>query len=144
MNIRLEAADLKEPEVIIRGDIASPEVAQILQTLGKKSCGKLLLYREDEQFPMDPSEIVFLETKGSKVHACTIRDRYESRLKLYELNEQLTSRSFVQINKSTIVNINFVKSIQAEFSGNYCLKLKDRPEVLTISRNYFKAFKERI
>ena len=54
------------------------------------------------------------------------------------------ARLFVQINKSVIVNINCVKSIQAEFSGNYRIKLKNRKESLTISRKYFKEFKDRI
>ena len=58
--------------------------------------------------------------------------------------ELLESHPFAQISKSAIVNIDFVRSIQAEFSGNYCIKLRDRKETLTVSRKYFKAFKERI
>ena len=34
--------------------------------------------------------------------------------------------------------------IQAEFSGNYLIKLKNRSEKLTLSRKYFREFKERI
>lgn len=134
---------MQENEIIIRGDVASPEVAALLQFLGKKNSGKLLLYKEEEQFPVDIRQIVFLETGGSKVTVCTASDAYESRLKLYELKELLDD-SFVQINKSTIVNIDFVRSIQAEFSGNYRLKLKGRKESLILSRKYFKEFKDRI
>ena len=60
------------------------------------------------------------------------------------LKEILSAFSFAQINKSTLVNINFVKSIQAEFSGNYLIKLKDSKDVLTVSRKYFKEFKDQI
>ena len=74
----------------------------------------------------------------------TKSDTYEARQKLYELKEQLPSRNFAQINKSVLVNINCVRSIQAEFSGNYRLKLKNRKESLTISRKYFKEFKDKI
>ena len=63
---------------------------------------------------------------------------------LSELMEQLRSAAFVQVSKSTLVNLNFVKSIQAEFSGNYLIKLKNRSEKLTLSRKYFREFKERI
>ena len=72
------------------------------------------------------------------------QDTYEAKQKLYEIKDMLGGRSFAQINKSVIVNINCVKSIQAEFSGNYRIKLKSRKESLTISRKYFKEFKDHI
>ena len=144
MKIQLESADLPETQVIIRGDITSEEVVSLLQILKRRSSGKLLLYREEEQYIVDVQDIVFLEVRDSKVYACTRQDTYEAKQKLYEIRDLLEDKAFVQINKSVLVNINCVKSIQAEFSGNYRLKLKDRKESLTISRKYFKDFKDRI
>ena len=144
MKITLEAAQLPETEVIIRGDIGGKEVTALLQLLQRKASGKLLLYKEEEQFIVPAGEIAFLETSGSKLLAYTQSEVYEAKLKLYEVKELLSAQSFVQISKSTIVNIDHVRSIQAEFSGNYRIKLKSRKEALTISRKYFKDFKDRI
>lgn len=144
MKITLEPAVLPEPEVIIRGDVGSEEVARLLRFLQNKNTGRLIVYKEEEQYLLEPEEIVFIEVCGSRVKVFTSREEYESRLKLYELKEQLSGHPFAQINKSVLVNIGCVRSIQAEFSGNYRLKLKDRKEVLTISRKYFKEFKDRI
>ena len=144
MKIRLESAELQETEIIIRGDVTSEEVVSILQLLKKRNSGKLILYKEEEQYIVDADEIVFVEVSGNKVYAYTKQDTYEAKQKLYEVKELLGGRSFAQINKSVIVNINYVKSIQAEFSGNYRIKLKNRKESLTISRKYFKEFKDRI
>jgi len=144
MRIILESAVLPETEVIIRGDVSGEEVASLLQVLKKRASGKLLLFKEEEQYVTDISEIVFLEVSGNKTFAYLEQEVYETKQKLYELNEMLRIHSFVQINKSVIVNMNYVKSIQAEFSGNYRLKLKNRKESLVISRKYFKDFKERI
>ena len=144
MKITLEPARLPEAEVIIRGDIAGEEVAAILRLLQRKPSGKLLLYREEEQFLIDSEDIVFLETSANKVLAYTDREIYEAKLKLYEVRELLAPLPFAQISKSTIVNINHVRSIQAEFSGNYRIRLKTRKESLTVSRKYFKEFKDRI
>ena len=144
MKIRVESADLPETEVIIRGDVASEEVAALLQMLKRKSSGKLMLYREEEQYIVDAGEIVFVEVNDNKVYAYTRQETYEVKQKLYEIKELLGDKAFAQINKSVIVNIDFVKSIQAEFSGNYRIKLKCRKESLTISRKYFKEFKDRI
>jgi DNA-binding LytR/AlgR family response regulator len=52
--------------------------------------------------------------------------------------------TFAHISKSTLVTLDCAQSIQAEFSGNYRIKLKNRKEVLSLSRKYFKEFKERI
>lgn len=144
MKITFEPSGSQETEVVIKGDMASPEVASLLQFLGKKNSGKLILFKEDEQFVVDTAEIVFAETSANKINIYTDNDVYESKQKLYELMETLEAFNFVQINKSTLVNIDCVKSIQAEFSGNYCIKLKNRKEVLTVSRSYFKKFKESI
>ena len=144
MKIILESVQLPETEVIIRGDVAGKEVAAILQAINKKSSGRLFVYREEEQFVLDPSEIVFAEVTENKVSVYTADQTYESKNKLYELKDLLESAGFAQISKSTIVNIACVKSIQAEFSGNYNIKLKNRKEILTLSRKYFKDFKNRI
>lgn len=144
MKIKLESAELPETEVIIRGDVSSEEVVSLLQLLKKRNSGKLILYKEEEQYIVDADEIVYIEVSDNKVYAYTKLDTYEAKQKLYEVKEMLGGRSFAQINKSVIVNINCVKSIQAEFSGNYRIKLKNRKESLTISRKYFKEFKDRI
>ena len=144
MKIKLESAELPETEVIIRGDVTSEEVVLLLQLLNKRNSGKLILYKEEEQYIIDADEIVYVEVSDNKVYAYTRQDTYEAKQKLYEIKELLGGRSFAQINKSVIVNINCVKSIQAEFSGNYRLKLKSRKESLTISRKYFKEFRDRI
>ncbi len=144
MKITLEPAQLREVEVIIRGNVSDPEVAELLRLLGNKSTGRLMVHREEEQFLLETSQIVYLETADSRVKVHTASETYESKQKLYELMDQLGPMSFVQVSKSTIVNLNFVKSIQAEFSGNYLIKLKNRNEKLTLSRTYFREFKERI
>ena len=144
MKIKLESAELPETEVIIRGDVTSEEVVSLLQLLKKRNSGKLILYKEEEQYIMDADEIVYVEVSDNKVYAYTKQGTYEAKQKLYEIKELLGGRSFAQINKSVIVNINCVKSIQAEFSGNYRLKLKNSKESLTISRKYFKEFRDRI
>lgn len=144
MKIKVESAELPETEVIIRGDVTSEEVAWLLQLLKKSNSGKLILYKEEEQYIVDADEIIYVEVCGSKVYAYTMQDTYEAKQRLYEIKELLGGRSFAQINKSVIVNINCVKSIQAEFSGNYRCKLKNRRESLVISRKYFKEFKDQI
>lgn len=147
MKVTFESANGIETEVLIKGEITSPDVAALLdfiKGLGTNTNKKLMLYREDEQFLIDPAEIVYIEASGNRVEVVTSSGTYDSKKKLYELKEQLNAEPFAQINKGTLVNIDFVKSVQAEFSGNYSLRLKSGKEILTISRKYFKEFKSKI
>jgi len=144
LKIIVESAAVPETEVIIRGDVTGEEITSLLRLLKYKSSGKLVLCKEDEQFIVAIQNIVFIETSGSRILVHTAQDTYECRDKLYELREQLRAYAFTQINKSMLVNINSVKSIHAEFSGNYCIRLRARPETLIVSRKYFKEFKESI
>lgn len=147
MKLTFESVPNAETEVIIKGDLASPDVAALLEFIKSKNAGatkKLVLFKEDEQFLLDPDEIVFVEVADNRVKVVTESDFYDSKKKLYELKEMLSSEPFAQINKGTLVNIDFVKSVSAEFSGNYTLRLKNRKEILTISRKYFKEFKSKL
>lgn len=146
MKVTFESVNIDETEVLIRGDITSPEVSKILDYVKNLSSAgkKLMLYREDEQFLISPEEVIYVEASGNRVEVTATSGKYDSKKKLYELKEQLSAEPFAQINKGTLVNIDFVKSVQAEFSGNYSLRLKTGKETLTISRKYFKEFKSKI
>ncbi len=147
MKVTFESAEVQETEVLIKGELTSPDVEALLdfiKGLSSNTNKKLLLFREDEQFLLSPSEIIYIEASGNKVEVKTLTGTYDSKKKLYELKEQLNSEPFAQINKAMLVNIDFVKSVQAEFSGNYSLRLKSGKEILTISRKYFKEFKSKI
>ncbi len=145
MKITLEPANLQETEIIIKGDLGSPEVEALLSFIkSKNNSGKLILFKEDEQFFVDAKEVVYFEASQGKVNVHTTSGTYQTKQKLYELTDTLGALPFAQISKSVVVNIDFVKSVAAEFSGNYSLKLKFGKEILTISRKYIKEFKSKI
>ena len=142
MKISLEHADKSELEVVIKGDIGSEEAIKVITALNISAFGKLMLQGEDESFLFNATDIIYFVSEQGKTYAVTENGRYEVKEKLYVLSDSLKNKGFIQINKSTVVNINFVKSISAEFSGNYTARLKDKNETLIISRKYFNSFKE--
>lgn len=147
MKVTFESVSNAETEVIIRGEIGSPEVENLLEFIKSRNtvaARRMVLYKEDEQFIVDPDEVVYVEVADNKVRVFTQSESFDSKKKLYELKEMLVQEPFAQINKGTLVNIDFVKSVQAEFSGNYTLRLKNRKEILTISRKFFKEFKNQL
>lgn len=142
MKISLEHADNSELEVVIKGDLGSEEARKVISALNTSAFGKLMLQGEDESFLFNATDIIYFVSEQGKTYAITENGKYEVKEKLYILSDSLKNKGFIQINKSTVVNINFVKSISAEFSGNYTARLKGKQETLIISRKYFNAFKE--
>ncbi|MBR3971882.1 MAG: LytTR family transcriptional regulator [Ruminococcus sp.] len=145
MKITLEPAPSQETEIIIRGNLNSTEVESLLSYLSNKNnSSKIVLYKEDEQYFIEPKDVIYFEAAEGKVVVTTTQGVYSTKQKLYELKDMLSALPFAQINKSVVVNIDFVKSVSAEFSGNYSLKLKTSKEILTISRKFMKEFKDKI
>jgi len=147
MKLILEDINIADPEITIRGDISSEEVVNIISRIKAPTAIKRLEVTDDgESFFINSEEIIYAMSSDDVLEIYTEGRTYSSRMRLYELKEKLcsTSSPFVQISKNTIVNVDFVKSIQAEFSGNYVAFLKSRSDKLIISRRYFKEFKEKI
>lgn len=63
------------------------------------------------------------------------------RTPLRELIDKLDAQQFKQIHRSTIVNMKAVASISRDESGRGSIKLKARPETLSISTTYMSLFK---
>lgn len=142
LKISLEHTDNPELEVIIKGDMVGEEAINVIAALNTSAFGKLMLRGEDESFLFDAADIIYFVSEQGKTYAITNNGKYEVKEKLYALSDYPKNKGFIQINKSTVVNINFVKSISAEFSGNYTARLKGKKETLVISRKYFNSFKK--
>ena len=143
MKFTLEPAEQAELEVIIRGNLNDPQVPQIIAALhAAKAISRLFLYREDTEYLCSVNDISYFEAEHGKIFAHTSQGILEARYKLYELAEMLHGSGFVQINKGTLLNVKEAKAVDSEFSGNYTVTLKDGTTRLTISRKFFKSFRE--
>jgi DNA-binding LytR/AlgR family response regulator len=58
-----------------------------------------------------------------------------------ELADELDSAQFWQIHRGTIVNVARIDKVSHSLTGRGVVKLKERPELLTVSRNYLHLFK---
>ena len=59
-----------------------------------------------------------------------------------ELTQELNPAQFWQIHRGTIVNVSKIEKVSRSLTGRGILKLKERPEFLTVSRNYLHLFKQ--
>ena len=59
-----------------------------------------------------------------------------------ELADELDPNQFWRIHRGTIVNAHFITKVSSSLTGRGVIKLKDRPELLTVSRRYIHIFKQ--
>lgn len=145
MKIKLEQADFQEPEIIIRGDVLSPQVQNIVELLnGKQSLQKVFLFKDEREYLFDITQVNYFEAANNKTFAYIGEEIFETKHKLYELESVGRTKGFVRISKGVVVNVDSVMSVAVEFSGNYTLSLKDGRTELTLSRKYVKDFKKYI
>ncbi len=64
------------------------------------------------------------------------------RRSIKELAQELDPGQFWQIHRGTIVNVSKIDKVSRSLTGRGVLKLKGRPELLTVSRNYLHLFKQ--
>ena len=129
MKIRIEIVPPEEEEIIIR-------VSELNQIVSGKST--LALYKNDAQFFVELNQILFFETDESGVCAHTAKEVFETRSKLYELEEILPA-SFMRVAKSTILNVNHVYSITRNLTASSEVEFKNTHKKVYVSRNYYKA-----
>ena len=82
--------------------------------------------------------MVRVENKDTIIYGKEHRSRCRKRL--YEMQQQLGA-GFMQISKSTLVNLSYMSNVEAGFSGTLLLKLKNGCKDY-VSRKYLPEFKK--
>ena len=137
----VEPKDGEEDEILVKCRNISPEVVQLLNKL--RTQGLLIAYKDSEIHRLQPMDIFYVETVNSKTFLYCEAQVYESKLKLYELEEMLHSNDFLRVSKSLIINLSKLKSVAPALSGRLEAVLTNGERV-TISRQYVGILKERL
>lgn len=95
--------------------------------------------KDDELRVLHPGSIYYLEMVDRKLFAYQMRDVYQLDYSMKHFLDCFGANGFVQISKSTIVNLYRVREVKADL--NMRLKLvMDNNEMLILNRSYKKTF----
>jgi len=130
-----------EEEIIVLCHNASPELLNVLNSI-KTSNGTLAAHVDNEIHWINPSDIFYIEAVDRKVFLYCESEVYESKQKLYEL-EELEMNGFVRVSKSVIANIYKIKSFIPSLSGNVEAVLTNE-ERIVVSRRYVSNLKKNL
>ena len=145
LKIRIEMSEGVQEEVVIRCREITPELIRLQQLLSGDSdrSNQFLLYKGDTEYYLNVNDIIFFETEGNAVMAHTKNDMYETRRKLYEL-EELSGGRFQRISKSAIVNVDKVYSIKRNVTSSSAIEFQGTHKQIYVSRAYYKVLREKL
>ena len=99
-------------------------------------------YLDKDIVPLKLEKISRFYSEDDKCYASVDSKTYQIRKRLYQIEEILPSY-FIRINKSSIININFIKRFNTSWTANVFVELKDGVKDY-ISRRQLKNVKERL
>ena len=134
------SAEYKEPFAVIHTDKVSPEIQRVIDVLGSSETPITALQNEEDIVVLQPKDIFMVRVEDGDTIRYGATTQYRSRKRLYELAEQLGNQ-FMQISKTTLINLSYMDSIEPGFSGTLLLKLKNGSKDY-VSRKYLPEFKK--
>ena len=142
MRVRFEQVESKEKEsALIRATEKTTDILNAIDLLENGS-GGIAVVRDRSTFFCKLTQIYYIESVDKRTFVYTRDGCYESRDRLYELEEKLGTY-FVRNSKSMIVNLRKVRNVSAEPGGRMVAFLLNDERVI-ISRSYVKDIKRRL
>lgn len=116
------------------------EIQRLLEVFGNSESPITALLNEEDLIILQPKDIYMVRVENGDTIIYGEQKKYRSRKRLYELGQQL-GKQFMQISKSTLINLSYMDSIEPGFSGTLLLKLRNGCKEY-VSRTYLPAFKK--
>ena len=141
MEIKIFKVGKEKPEEVeIRCHEMTEEVREIVAFV-KTRQGQLTGMQDGKQFEIAVTDVAYVEAVDNKVFLYTQKQVYETRQKLYELEELLREKFFLRVSKSMLVNLMKIGSIKPALNGRMLAVLKSGEEIL-ITRKYVGDLKK--
>lgn len=141
MDIRVLKIAKNQPEQLeIRCHEVTEQVREIV-TFVKSRQGQLTGVIEGKQYEVPVIDVYYVEAMDNKVFLYSVRQVYETKQKLYELEEILKEKYFLRVSKSLLLNLMKVKSIKPALNGRFTAVLQSGEEIM-ISRKYVPELKK--
>ena len=146
MKIHIELnPELAEEEIVIRCPRLSDKITRMQQALSEidSHSQKITLYQKETEYFLELDEILFFETGVKFIEAHTANEIFQTKYKLYELEEFLPGY-FMRISKSAILNTNKVYAINRNLTASSVVEFQNTHKQVYVSRNYFKPLKNKL
>lgn len=132
----------EEDQIIIRCKEMKEPLLKLISEL-KLGQKKLVGMKDGNITMVEPSSVYYFEGVDNKVFIYCKQNVYETKLKLYEIEEEYSNTDFFRASKSIILNVSKIKSISPAYSGRFEALLFNGEKVV-ISRQYVPYLKRKL
>jgi DNA-binding LytR/AlgR family response regulator len=130
----------EEETCIIRTKSVTENIVRAVNLL--KCPDSLTVYGDSGGIILDTADIFYVESVDLKTFVCTEKAVYSSKLRLYEIEELLSSGDFLRVSKQVIVNVPKIREIAPAGGGRFQAELINGEKII-IARSYVPSLKRR-
>ena len=108
----------KDEEIIIKCHEMNDDILKLVNRL-KTDSAVILGYNDTSIYRLRFRDVYYFEAVDNKVFIYCKDKVFESKQKLYELEELCSEKRFFRASKSTIINITKISSVKPSLSGRF-------------------------
>ena len=141
MDVKISRIPEAENEIVdIRCHEETESVREIADFVRSRQ-GQLNGILEGRQYAIAVSEIMYIESVDNRTFIYTESKVYESKQRIYELEDILKPKHFLRISKASVVNLMKITSVKPALGGRFSAVLSNGEEII-ISRKYVADLKK--
>ncbi len=129
----------EEEEIVIRCHEINDEILGLMRRLKSKSA-VLIGYDDTAIYQLKLPDVYYFEAVDNKVFIYCRDKVYESRQKLYEIEQLSGNKKFFRASKSIVLNITKIACVKPSISGRFEASM-DNGETVVVSRQYVPVLK---
>ena len=133
---------VNETSLLLTCKELTPEVEKLLSTI-RIIDKQLTAQKGDSIHLLDLSQIYYIEALERTTFIYTASDVYESELKLYELEAQLSQYNFIRVSKNTICSLLKIKSLKSEVDRKIKITMENGYQIIA-SRMYADELRKKL
>ncbi|MCM1263669.1 MAG: LytTR family transcriptional regulator DNA-binding domain-containing protein [Butyrivibrio sp.] len=118
----------------------SSEITEIVRFV-KSRQGQLTGIIEGSQYEIPVSDVFYIEGVDNRVFIYCEKQVYETRQKLYELEDVLKEKHFLRVSKSVLLSLMKIESIKSSLNGRFIAVLYSGEQIV-VSRKYVPELKK--
>ena len=127
-------------------DIHVPSLTQEVEkiiSLMRMMNMQIAVKKSNETVLLDVGDIFYIEAVERNTFIYTEKETYESSLKLYEFEQQLSEKDFIRISKQSVLNLRKVKSLRSDINRKIRVTLLNDEQII-VSRMYSDELRNRL
>ena len=141
-NPNLEEDQIEVKVISARQTTNVNNLLSYIKNFDKKVDSLLPVKTEDRILTIKIEEIIKVEVEKTELSFYTTNSVIKTNGRLYQILEKLNN-DFVQVSKHGIINLNYLESLEAAFTGNMIAKL-DFKQKTDVSRRYLPELEKKL